>query len=397
MTRQCSKLALLMITTLFTAIAIASSTSDKAYSATISTTPLIFDDDGSQDGFAALAYMLANPQFDVEAITMSHGVARPENEDFQTGFKQLLGRLNATDIPVGIGSPVPLSGDNAFPGFIRDDADRFYAPFVSVPETVPDIEFTTAAELIVETVNNSPEPVAILSMGSLTNIAQALRIDPSIANNISVVQTMGGAVFVPGNLGVVPEPPYSTNEVAEFNIWLDPLAAEEVFNAGESGLNIQMMPLDGTDTVEFTRDDYRAWLEAGTPESTVAAEFLDFSLVVVGNDVNPNPLWDMVAAINLSEPNFSSEVPLHIEVDVDSSPASTQGQTVAVEGLPPNALVSLNTSFDNLSFDASELFSFATPSSETVSEPASLLALLTMGIWGVGTAVRKTKNKGVGD
>lgn len=390
MTRKCRKFALLMVTTLLSAIAVTTSTLDKAYSATMST-PLIFDDDGSQDGFAALAYMLANPQFDVEAITMSHGVARPENEDFQTGLKQLLGRLNATDIPVGIGSPVPLSGDNAFPEFIRNDADRFYAPFVSVPETVPDIEFTEAAELIVETVNNSPEPVAILSMGSLTNIAQALRIDPSIVNNISVVQTMGGAVFVPGNLGVVPEAPYSTNDVAEFNIWLDPLAAEEVFNAGESGLNIQMMPLDGTDKIEFTRDDYQAWLETGTPESTVAAEFLDFSLVVVGNDVNPNPLWDMVAAINLSEPNFSTEVPLHIEVDVDSSPGESQGQTVAVEGLPPNASVSLNASFDNLSFDASELFDFSTPASETVSEPASLLALLTMGIWSVGTVARSKK------
>ena len=385
------KFALLMVTTLLSAIAVTTSTLDKAYSATIST-PLIFDDDGSQDGFAALAYMLANPQFDVEAITMSHGVARPENEDFQTGLKQLLGRLDATDIPVGIGSPVPLSGDNAFPGFIRDDADRFYAPFVSVPEIVPDIEFTEAAELIVETVNNSPEPVAILSMGSLTNIAQALRIDPSIADNISVLQTMGGAVFVPGNLGVVPEPPYSTNDVAEFNIWLDPLAAEEVFNAGESGLNIQMMPLDGTDKIQFTRDDYQAWLETGTPESTVAAEFLDFSLVVVGNDINPNPLWDMVAAVNLSEPNFSTEVPLHIEVDVDSPPGETQGQTVAVEGLPPNASVSLNASFDNLSFDASELFDFSTSASETVSEPASVLALLTMGILSMGTAAR-SRNK----
>lgn len=393
MAQKRGKFALLMVTTLLSAIAVTTSTLDKAHSATVSATPLIFDDDGSQDGFAALAYMLANPQFDVEAITMSHGVARPENEDFQTGLKQLLGRLDATDIPVGIGSPVPLSGDNAFPSFIRDDADRFYAPFVSVPDTVPDVEFTEAAELIVETVNNSPEPVAILSMGSLTNIAQAIRIDPSIVNNISVLQTMGGAVFVPGNLGVVPEPPYSTNDVAEFNIWLDPLAAEEVFNAGESGLNIQMMPLDGTDKIEFTRDDYQAWLETGTTESTVAAEFLDFSLVVVGNDVNPNPLWDMVAAVNLSEPNFSTEVPLHIEVDVDSSTASTQGQTVAVEELPPNASVSLNASFDNLSFDAGELFDFSTSSSETVSEPTSLLAILTVSILGMGTAAKKVKTK----
>lgn len=347
------------------------------------TTPLIFDDDGSQDGFAALAYLLSKPEFDLQAITMSHGVARPESESFQVGLKQLLGRLEITDVPVGIGSAVPLEGSNAFPGFIRNDADKFYAPFVSVPSAIPDVEFTAAAELIVKTVNSSPDPVAIFSAGSFTNLAQALRIDPSIVDNIAVLQTMGGAVNVPGNLAVTDEPPFSTNEVAEFNIWTDPLAASEVFAAGNEGLNIQMMPLDGTNQVEFTREDYQAWLDTGTVESTVAAEFLDFSLVVVGNDVNPNPLWDMVAAINLAEPEFSQEVPLHIQVDVDSAPGDTQGQTSAIAGLPPNTLVSLDSSFDNLPFSASELFSFSEESPQPVPEPASFLGLLSIGILGV--------------
>ena len=390
MLKRHQKLILLTATALFGMVAIETSIFNKVAYGSSMTTPLIFDDDGSQDGFAALAYLLANPEFDIEAITMSHGVARPENEGFQTGLKQLLGRLDATDIPVGIGDALPLEGDNAFPDFVRRDADNFYAPFVSLPETVPDIEFTEAAELIVETVNNSPEPVAIITMGSFTNIAQALRIDPSIVDNISVVQTMGGAVFFPGNLGITPEPPFATNEVAEFNVWLDPLAASEVFEAGENGLNIQMMPLDGTDVVEFTREDYQAWLDYGTPESTVAAEFLDFSLVVVGGDENPNPLWDMVAAINLSEPNFSQEVPLHIDIDVDSPPGDTQGQTVAVDGLPPNASVSLEASFDNLPFNASELFSALEPSTSTaVPEATSVLALLALAGFGMGVKAKK--------
>ena len=387
MNRYCSG-GLLIMTATLSAVAMEASLSAQAATATDTPTPLIFDDDGSQDGFAALAYLLANPEFDVQALTVSHGVARPENEGFQTGLKQLLGRLNATDIPVGIGSPVPLSGSNAFPGFIRNDADKFYAPFVSVPDFVPDIEFTTAAQLIVDKVNSSPEPVAIFSAGAFTNIAEALRIDPNIVDNISVLQTMGGAVFVPGNLEVVDEPPYSTNTVAEFNVWIDPLAASEVFAAGEKGLNIQMMPLDGTNRIAFTREDYQAWLDFGTPESTVAAEFLDFSLVVVGNDVNPNPLWDMVAAINLAEPNFSDEVPLHIEIDTETLPGESQGQTVAVDGLPPNAMVSLDASFNRLPFNASELFSFSAPP-KSVPEPASLLGLLAVGALSIKTLARR--------
>lgn len=376
-------------TVIAVALAVDAPSSDAA---SLTPTPLIVDDDGSQDGLAALAYMLANPNFDVQAITMSHGVARPESEDFQNGLKRMLGLLEATEIPVGIGSPVPLSGNNAFPGFIRNDADNFFAPFVTLPEEIPAIEFESAAELIVETLKNSPEPVAILSTGSLTNIAEALRLDPSIINNIEVLQIMGGAVFVPGNLGVLPSPPFSTNTAAEFNIWVDPLAASEVFEAGEAGLNIQLTPLDATNKIAFDREDYEAWLATGTPESVLAAQLLDFSLVVVGGDVNPNPLWDMVAAINLSESAFSPETPLHIEVDTESAPGATQGQTNAVSGLPPNVFVSLDPSFENLPFNASEVFSYL-EETKSVPEPTSVFGLLALLAIGVGSQLNRKAQK----
>jgi hypothetical protein len=196
-----------------------------------------------------------------------------------------------------------------------------------------------------------------LSTGSLTNIAEALRLDPSIINNISVLQILGGAVFVPGNLPVLPDPPFSTNTVAEFNIWVDPVAAQEVFKAGERGLKIQLTPLDATNKIEFNRKDYEAWLTTPNSESKLAAEFLDFALTVIASSNDPNPVWDLVAAINLSEPNFSPETPLHIEVDTTSAPGSTQGQTKVVSGLTPNVLVSLNPSFNNISFNASQVFS----------------------------------------
>lgn len=140
-------------------------------------------------------------------------------------LERMLGRLEVSGIPVGIGRPDPLAGNNAFPEFIRDGADTFWSPFVQLPDTAPPVEKRSAAELIVETIKESPEPVAILATGTLTNIAEALRLDPSIISNISVVQIMGGAVFVPGNLTVLPDPPFSTNTVGEFNIWVDPLAA----------------------------------------------------------------------------------------------------------------------------------------------------------------------------
>ena len=353
-----------------------------------SPTPVILDDDGSQDGMTAWAYMLGNPQFDIQALTIAQGIARPEI--FVDNIELMLGRLDITDIPVGVGRLEPLAGDNAFPDFIRDGSDTFWAPFVSLPDEAPPIETRDAAELIVETVQNSPEPVAILATGTLTNIADALRLDPTIVDNISVVQIMGGAISVPGNLPVLPDPPFSTNEVAEFNIWVDPLAAQEVFDAGSNGLNIQLTPLDATNQIEFTREDQLAWLATGTPESLLAAEFLDFALTVIQSDNDPNPVWDLVAALNLSEPDFSPETPLGLAVDTTSDPATTQGQTQVVAGLEPNVLVSLDPSFDNLSYGPGDVFAVleeATPTS--VPEPASVVGLLVMGLFGGGLLKRQ--------
>ncbi|MBD2777860.1 nucleoside hydrolase [Iningainema tapete] len=317
--------------------------------------PLIVDDDGSQDGLTALAYTLANPKFSIEAITINQGIARPEFF-VNNNLSRMLARLGETDIPVGIGREDPLSGNNTYPSFIREGSDTFWAPFVTLPDTAPPLQTRNAAELIVETVKQSSEPVAILATGSLTNIAEALRLDPSIIDNISVVQILGGAVFVPGNLGVLPTPPFSTNEVAEFNIWVDPVAAGEVFAAGERGLKIQLTPLDATNQISFDQDDLQAWRATKTPESAIASEFLDFALTVIQSGNDPNPVWDLIAAINLSETDFSPETPLYIEVDTESDPGTTQGQTKAVPGLPPNTLASLNPSFNNISYSASEIF-----------------------------------------
>ncbi len=248
----------------------------------------------------------------------------------------------------------------------------FGRPTVPLPESVPDVETQDAADLIIETINNSPEPVAILATGPLTNIAEAIRRDPSIIDNIEVVQIMGGAVFIEGNLPVIPEPPFSTNTAAEFNIWIDPVAAQEVFDAGENGLRIQLTPLDATNQIEFDREDYQAWLDTGTPESIIAAEFLDYALEVIQSDNDPNPVWDLVAAINLSEPDFSSETPLHIDVDTESDPGDTQGATVSVPDEPPNVLVSLDPSFDNLDYDADEVFSYLEDIPEADTEVESV-------------------------
>ncbi|NJM71215.1 MAG: nucleoside hydrolase [Scytonema sp. RU_4_4] len=319
-----------------------------AFGVTFKATPLIVDDDGSQDGMTALAFMLENPKFNVKAITIAQGLAHPQI--FGNNVTRMLTRLEKTGISVGIGSDVPLAGNNAFPDAFRESTDTFWAPFVTLPEkALQTVDNRDAASLIIDTVKQSQDPVSILATGPLTNIAEALRRDPTIAKNIAAIEIMGGAVFVPGNLREHLDPVLKQNQVSEFNIWVDPVAAQEVFSAG---LPIFLTPLDATNKIGFTRADLEAWKATGTPESVIASELLNFALTVIsGNDpLIPNPAWDLVAAINLSEPSFCEKTPLHIEVNTNGKPEVNQGQTVAIPGLPPNANVCFNPSFANFKF-----------------------------------------------
>jgi purine nucleosidase/pyrimidine-specific ribonucleoside hydrolase len=97
-----------------------------------------------------------------------------------------------------------------------------------------------------------------------------------------------------------------------------------------------------------------------------------------------NPVWDLVAAINLGEPNFSEEIPLRLEVDTSSDPGGTQGQTRAIAG-NPNVFVSSDPSFTALPFTSARLFS----SFPTVPEPAPLVGWLGVGFLGSGLGLAR--------
>ena len=201
--------------------------------------PVIVDDDGSIDGLIALLYFLSDPAFDVVAATVSYGEAHPTL--YAPQMQQFLARLGYADIPVGAGRETPLSATlentNAFPDPWRENSDHFwgFAPPEKVETTAP----LPAAELMVDTILASPVPVMVFISGAHTNLAEVLRLDPDILANILSVQVMGGAVYVEGNIHS--DWPEIDNRTAEWNIWVDPVAASEVFS---SGLPLHLTPLD---------------------------------------------------------------------------------------------------------------------------------------------------------
>jgi inosine-uridine nucleoside N-ribohydrolase len=309
--------------------------------------PVIFDDDGSQDGTAALAYLLSHPGVSLKAISISYGEAHPDV--YVQHVARKLDELGIEGIPLGAGQDAPLAGDaavaNAFPDWLRDSSNDFGGmPIPNADQTYP---VEDAAELIVETVNASPEPITIFASGPLTNVAAALRLDPGIAENIAGVYIMGGAVYVEGNIkGLVPE---SSNRVAEWNIHADPLAAQEVI---ASGLPLYLVPLDATNQVTLNSGDIEPW-RAGGPTADFAVEIYERAIQNFGG--SDAATWDLMTAAIMLDPSLCGFVMLPL--DVITLDGATSGRTAVMEGGTPNVDVCLSPDVEGIKASFEDVFS----------------------------------------
>jgi inosine-uridine nucleoside N-ribohydrolase len=301
--------------------------------------PVIVDDDGSPDGMVALMYFLRNPNFDVRAVTISCGEAHPEV--FAPHVQQLLTGLGRADIPVGAGRATPLDGNNAFPDPWRQASDDFWG--ITLSQNSASLKPTPAADLIVETINKSNQPVMVFVSGPHTNLAEALRIDPGIEDHILEVVIMGGSIYVPGN--IQSDWQAINNTVAEWNIWADPLAAREVFNAG---IPLHLIPLDATKQVVWTQSDLPGWISSNSPEGVMAGRLLQWMLDSWSSE--GVYVWDLVAAVSATDPALCLEVPLSVEILVEPGPE--QGRT-AITDNPPNASVCLDPDIEQIKAMAS--------------------------------------------
>jgi pyrimidine-specific ribonucleoside hydrolase len=299
---------------------------------------LIWDADGSPDSVIALLYFLQNPNINVDALAVSCGLAHPDV--YTANLLRMFARLGRNVIPVAAGRSIPLKGNNAFPQPWRDAVNRFLG--IDLPQTDECAHPLPAADLIVEVLNASPGPVTLFVSGTHTNLAEVLRLDPNIKSKIASVQVMGGALYVPGN--IEPEWPEIHNSVAEWNIWVDPVAASEVFNAG---LSMYLTPLDATNQVAWTSDDADTWEASGTPEGKLAAEILRWYLHNL-HDIYPEGvyIWDLLAAVNATHPDLCQPEQVHIQVVTESG--DEEGRTVVVRGRPANATAYLTPNVDEI-------------------------------------------------
>lgn len=287
--------------------------------------PLIIDTDAGSDDLMAISFLLAHPSVHIEAITVADGLAHVDAG--ARNLARLLELSGRTNIPVFAGRRTPLRGSAEFPAEWRKISDEL--PGVTLPAASRPPEPRKAADYLA----GRKRPLRILALGPLTNLAEALKREPSIAGNIQEIVIMGGAVRVPGNLadGDLFKTP---NKTAEWNIFVDPLAARIVFR---SGIPIRLIPLDATNKVPidmvFLRDFSAS---ARSPLGRFVVQVLESDKKSIEDGYFY--AWDPLAAVALLHPTVVRTNRMHIDVLQDSP---QDGRTVQAPG-PPNAAVALD-------------------------------------------------------
>jgi pyrimidine-specific ribonucleoside hydrolase len=299
------------------------------------TNSIIIDTDAGSDDLMAIAFLLAHPSVHIEAITVANGLAHVDAG--ASNIVRLLELSGRKDVPVFAGRSTPLRGTAEFPAEWRKTSDEL--PGVTLPTVARQPEPKRAAEYFLQRLKGRSNPVRILALGPLTNLAEALKRDPSIAGTILEIVIMGGAIAVPGNLG--DGGVFKTNnKTAEWNIFVDPLAAWIVFH---SRIPIRLIPLDATNKVPIDLAFLREF-ESGakSPLAKFVAQVLETDRKFIEDGYFY--AWDPLAAVALLHPGVVKMS--RMRVDVRQDPPE-DGRTVQTPGRP-NAEVALDA--DGIAF-----------------------------------------------
>ncbi|MCP4247848.1 MAG: nucleoside hydrolase, partial [bacterium] len=219
---------------------------------------IIIDTDPGQDDAVGILLALASPdELDVLGITTVAGnVPLDLTTSNALAMAELAGR---PEVPVHGGCDRPLERSLI-------TAEHVHGKQGIDGAGTPDPTISPAAghavDFIVETVRSSPG-LTICAFGPLTNLGTALRDAPDISGQIGEIVLMGGGFWEGGN----PTP------AGEFNIYVDPQAAEIVFS---SGIPLTMMPLDVTHKALTSKARIQAFRDLGNASGAATAGMLQF-------------------------------------------------------------------------------------------------------------------------
>lgn len=287
---------------------------------------IIIDTDPGQDDAVAILLALASPQeIDVLGITCVAGNVPLSRTETNARMICEVAARPQTKVFAGRSSPLqrPLVTAEHVHGKTGLDGPDLFEP--AMP-----LQSQNGVDFIIETLRAEPVgSVTLCPLGPLSNIGEAFQRAPDIIDRVQEIILMGGAYFEVGNI----------TPAAEFNIYVDPEAADIVF---KSGIPITMMPLDVTHKALTTPPRIAAIRALNSRVGDFTADMLDFferfDIEKYGSE--GGPLHDPCVIAYLIQPELFSG--RHINVEVETQSDLTLGMTVAdwwgVTDRPANAL-----------------------------------------------------------
>ncbi|WP_419925879.1 nucleoside hydrolase [Candidatus Poriferisocius sp.] len=285
--------------------------------------PVIIDTDPGQDDAIAILAALAAPELRVMGITAVAGNVPLELT--ARNARILVELAGRPEVPVFAGCDRPLRRDLVTAEHVHgttgiDGAD------LAEPATA--LQPQHAVDWMAETLLAAGDrEITVCTLGPMTNVATVLQTAPEAARGIREIVCMGGGFFGGGN----------TSPAAEFNVFVDPDAAQTVLHCGAP---VTMLPLDVTHKALMAD----AWIDRlralGTHTGAAAAGMLDFyeRFDVDKYGTTGGPLHDPNVIAYLLRPDLYQGRRCNVEVEIDSP--LTRGMTVVdwwnVTDRPPN-------------------------------------------------------------
>lgn len=283
---------------------------------------LIDTDPGVDDAYAVLLAM-RSPELCVEAITTVCG-----NVSVKQATRNLftiLGVLDLDEFPIiAQGEASPLVKPLVTAAHVHGDDGLGNTSHLQTTDGSPrytpadtNLASMSGVELILEMASRYPDELIVVALGPLTNLAKAIRKDATKMRKLQKIIVMGGVFEEYGNV----------TTTAEFNIFVDPHAAQEVF---QFGVPVHIFPLDATHQVVLTGERLRAEIEERN--DTVSRFLWDATQACMEFYRQHVGFWgfhihDALPIAMLTHPDYFESV--HANVQVETVSDLTNGMTVA--------------------------------------------------------------------
>ena len=273
--------------------------------------PIIIDTDPGQDDAVAILLALASPELQVEAITTVAGnVPLPLTSRNALKMVELACR---SDVPVYAGCDRPLRGPLITAEYVHGSSGLDGA---DLPDPVTPLAEGHAVDAMVDIVMSSPPgTMTVCPLGPLTNVATAIDREPGLAAHLREIVLMGGGFFEGGN----------TTPTSEFNIYVDPEAADVVFRCGAP---LTVMSLDVTHRALIEPRHMARFAAMGTRVGAAVHGMLTFyeRYDVEKYGLEGGPLHDPTVIAHVLQPDLFGGRSVSVRVETSSS--LTRGMTV---------------------------------------------------------------------